>query len=578
MIVYGDLHSQEPAGVLLERLRLRADRGALGGPDERRGLLIEAGKLEQAVADALPGDETLRRIEAMTELAAAAFLGFAAARSVRDALARIELAPDRLLRLKEPEGFAFYTLYPEHYARTAELWLKNHADAPSKKAVVVGVRSIGTSLSAVVAQVLSRAGWTVRRLTVRPTGHPYRRRVELPDKALNGARFGLVVDEGPGRSGSSMAATAQALANAGLESSRIAFMPGHGGDPAAPGSEEVRRWWANTRRYVAGPDEPIFDGRSLVNALAERSGGPVVRIEDLSAGAWRMAVYSDARAWPAAFPAFERTKLRVVGADGSSVLWKFEGLTGGAEAGASRMTELAERGWTVAPLASALGFVARPWLSGKPLRRESRDEATLVHLGRYIAAAALPPVPESGRAAALEVSSGRSPEDRLRLERLREMLYWNVRESLGERLAERARALKGPQSEYSGPGYGDGRLGPEEWLRRPDGKLVKVDCVGHRTDHTVIGAQPVAWDLAGAIVEWELEDQAARTLLEAFSAVGGEPPSASALEFYRLAYAAFRLGQCAMCTGMADPEETLRLERAARFYRAQLAGRLAQSP
>jgi hypothetical protein len=426
--------------------------------------------------------------------------------------------------------------------------------------VVVGVRSIGTSLSAVVARVLAKSGWTVRRLTVRPAGHPYRRRVELPDAALDGVRFGLVVDEGPGRSGSSMAATAKALARAGLKPSCIAFLPGHGGDPEALGSEEVRRWWTDTRRYVAGPGEPIFAGGSLVEALAERSGGPVVRIEDLSAGAWRRIVYANETEWPAAFPAFERAKVRVVRADGSSLLWKFEGLTGGAEAGTSRMAELAERGWTIAPVTAVLGFVARPWVEGKPLRRESRDAKILTHLGHYIAAAALPSVPESERSAALQ--------------RLREMLYRNVRESLGEALAERARAWKGPESEGSGPSYGDGRLGPEEWLRRPDGRLVKVDCVGHRTDHTVIGVQPVTWDLAGAIVEWGLGDQATRTLLEAFSAVGGEPPPVAALEFYCLAYAAFRLGQCAMCMGMADTGDQRRLERAAEFYRAQLVRRL----
>jgi hypothetical protein len=561
MIVYGDPSHEEPAGILVERLKLRAGQESHEGTDGRRTLLIEAGKLEQALADVPAGESLMGQIERVTDLAADAFLGVSNFGPVREALARLEVRPDLPLRVKVPEGFAFYALYPEHYARAAELWIEDHEDAPSRRAVIVGVRSIGTGLSAVAARVLARAGWAVRRLTVRPAGHPYRRRVEIPIKALDGAAFGLVVDEGPGQSGSSMAAAAKALASAGLEPSSIAFLPGHGHSPGTAGSEEIRRWWAKTRRYVAGAGDPIFDGRPLPAVLAGCSGGPVVRMEGLGAGAWRRIVYPDEGEWPAAFPAFERNKYRAVFADGSSVLWKFEGLAGAAGAAASRMARLARRGWGPAPLACTHGFVARPWLEGKPLRREQGDGIVLARIGRYIADAAMPPVPETER--------------RSSVERLREMLYWNTRESLGEAMAERSRAWEGLAPETAWPTYGDGRLGPEEWLRESDGRLLKVDCVGHRTDHTMAGVQPVAWDLAGALVEWGLEGKAARLLLEAYSAAGGRTVPPEALMFYRMAYAAFRLGQCMLCAGMGDPGERRRLERAGEFYRAQLARLLA---
>lgn len=324
----------------------------------------------------------------------------------------------------------------------------------------------------------------------------------------------------------------------------------------------MRDWWRATPRRVAGPDAPVFGGKTLAEMLAGRSGGPVVRVEDLGGGVWRGAAYPDERQWPAAFPAFERAKYRAVRADGSAVLWKFEGLAGGAEEGAARMAELARRGWTLAPLDCALGFVARSWVEAAPLCREDRDPALLRRIGRYIAEAALPAV--------------QVVEQRAGLERLREMLYWNVREALGVAAAERASAYRGLAPEYPWPSYGDGRLGPEEWLRRPDGRLLKVDGVGHRNDHTAVGAQPVAWDLAGAMVEWDLDDGAARPLLETFAKAGGEPPPVSALSFYRLAYAAFRLGQCVMCAGMADSAERRRLEAAGGFYRSQLERRLAR--
>ena len=531
------------------------------GPDARRRLLIEAGQLEQALADRLENDTLVRRVMNVTDLAADAFLDNSNLGPLRKALAQIELPPELTVRVKVPEGFAFYALYPEQYAEAASRWVRDHADSGSRRAAVVGVRSIGTSLSAVVARVLAKAGWNVRRLTVRPTGHPYTRRVEILRENVQGAAFGLVVDEGPGQSGSSMAAAAQALVEAGLDRSGIGFFPGHDHGPGSAGTEDVRQWWADTPRYVVGPNEMSWEGRSLADELACRSGS-VVRVEDLSGGNWRHAVYPYEDDWPAAFAAFERAKYRVVRRDGSSVLWKFEGLTGGAEAGRNRMAWLARRGWTVAPVDLAHGFVARSWIEGKPLRLESCDAAVLDRIGRYIVDAADP-----------ELSI---LEQRTSLDRLREMLYWNTRESLGETMAEQTLRWKGLTPEHPYLAYGDGRLAPEEWIRRIDGRLIKVDCAGHSADHTVVGRQSLIWDLAGAMVEWRLDDETARPLLWAFSTAGGELPSAEVLAFYRMAYAAFRLGQCVICAGTSDPKEQRRLRRAGDFYKSQLAGLLAQ--
>jgi hypothetical protein len=124
--------------------------------------------------------------------------------------------------------------------------------------------------------------------------------------------------------------------------------------------------------------------------------------------------------------------------------------------------------------------------------------------------------------------------------------------------------------EHPWPAYGDGRLAPEEWIRSIDGRLIKVDCAGHSTDHTVIGRQPLIWDLAGATVEWRLDSETVRPLLSAFADAGGELPTPGTLAFYCAAYAAFRLGQCAICAGMSDPSEQRRLLRAGDFYESQL--------
>ena len=81
----------------------------------------------------------------------------------------------------------------------------------------------------------------------------------------------------------------------------------------------------------------------------------------------------------------------------------------------------------------------------------------------------------------------------------------------------------------------------------------------------------MTWDLAGALVEWELSGDAEARLLAAFAEAGGEAGSPAVLRFYRLAYAAFRAGQTALCAGMtADHSEQERLWRAHARYRDQL--------
>jgi hypothetical protein len=71
--------------------------------------------------------------------------------------------------VKIPEGYTFYALFPEQYLITASNWAQRHPG--TKNALVVGVRSIGISFSAVVTETLRLVGWTAARITVRASGH-----------------------------------------------------------------------------------------------------------------------------------------------------------------------------------------------------------------------------------------------------------------------------------------------------------------------------------------------------------------------------------------------------------------------
>jgi hypothetical protein len=191
----------------------------------------------------------------------------------------------------------------------------------------------------------------------------------------------------------------------------------------------------------------------------------------------------------------------------------------------------------------------------------------LTHIGAYIAKVAGDRLPKSEQATAIV--------------RLGEMLYWNTWETIGESEANRLKQWAEPViaalSRISPLAYGDGRLAPHEWLRTPVGQLIKADATGHSVDHTIIGRQSVAWDLAGAIVEWSLGSAATATLLKGFRNAGGQYLEGETFTFYQLAYAAFRTGLSTMCANMSanDPVEQDRLWRAYESYRAKLATTLS---
>ena len=584
MLVYGDPSSVEPPARSIRRVcdRLEAliARTRPGHPpplDDLRAFLIHAGQLEQAADDAADVDRSVSdALLALTDHAARAFVahphaglegpsgdlarGIAGARSLVSDLLRI---PTTHWTVKTPEGYAFYALYPEQYAHAARRWARDHPDAGLT--LVVGLRSIGTSLSAVVAQALQRLGHPATRLTLRPAGDPFGRRASIDPRRIAGTTYALVVDEGPGLSGSSMAAAGAALAGAGIDRRNIAFLPAHENGPGPAASDETRTWWNTTPAYTTSLDETRWSGLTLAEHLAARTADlfdvrfDQVTVQDLSAGRWRPHAFESSTQWPATCTSFERTKYRCTSPDGRALLWKFAGLTPDAESIADQQSRLAAAGWTAAPVDRTLGFVATDWVEGRPHSRADGAPGLLTHIGRYVTAASalVPPLDFD--------------EQRKSFDRLAEMIAVNIEKTLGEpgatRARERVEAARPSSSSRPIPAYADGRLAPHEWLRTPDHRVLKLDCAGHTADHTLVGRQPLAWDLAGALIEWNLSPDEARPLLDAADSPVGD------LDFHRLAYATFRMGMCLLCADMTphDHEEQSRLRRAASFYRDTVA-------
>jgi hypothetical protein len=114
---------------------------------------------------------------------------------------------------------------------------------------------------------------------------------------------------------------------------------------------------------------------------------------------------------------------------------------------------------------------------------------------------------------------------------------------------------------------------PFEWVASTQGELLKTDAISHGDNHFFPGPCDISWDLAGAIVEWDLPSEASEFLLRRFKQLSGMDVTLS-LAAYMLAYCVFRLGFCKMAssTVLGSREET-RLEAAYRWYRSK-AGKM----
>jgi len=121
------------------------------------------------------------------------------------------------------------------------------------------------------------------------------------------------------------------------------------------------------------------------------------------------------------------------------------------------------------------------------------------------------------------------------------------------------------------PVIADGRMQPHEWLLTQEGLLLKTDSGSHGDDHFFPGPTDIAWDLAGAIVEWRMNEQEARDFLDRYRCASGDEPSARINGFIR-AYAVFRAAYCLMAANaMKGSDEEARLRDAAGEYKKMAA-------
>lgn len=493
-----------PTRRLLDELRAEIQTGTAGSLMDA---LVRAGEIEAGLADA--GSPTADRMaNVVNQLAVTACGASSSSVAQSSVVATLEHLADcpSHVRCAHPEGFSYYGLHPLDFA---DLVAKIHSHLKSRVAVI-GIRSVGATLGAIVAAALRARGTIAERITVRPEGEPYERRAAFTPAQLQWIQEELqkhadfaVVDEGPGFSSSTFLSVARALLAAGVPDSSIVLLCSRP-FPAHLDSSALHREWRRFRSYRIeyGRRVPRTAGRSLGN------------------GAWRDFLFSDRAHWPACWTDQERIKH--FSTDGKT-FFKFEGFGRYGHRARQQAAALEQAGFSPRLNDYDSGYAGYEFVRGRPLSQRDLTAALLEHMAAYCA---------------FRVSN--FPSEYADPALLGDMLRVNLRTEFGIQDFKLEIPVKRPV-------YPDCRMLPHEWLFTPGRNILKSDAVGHGEGHQLPGPADIAWDLAGTIVEWQLPAAVADYFLRSYRRQSGDNPAAR-LPAYLLLYLVLRMAQCRMAS------------------------------
>jgi hypothetical protein len=558
MMVFRDVRQQLPGSQLRSELLSEVEALHCAQSADLENLLmsvfLRAGELECALTDLAEADSTIQSpssalLPKVTDLIAQALLSPERTREIATTASALMRQVDcpATVQVSPPEGFCFYALHPFDYVECA----RNLSLPASGEVLVIGIRSMGTTLSAMVlAAVAQRIGHDAqaRRITVRPEGHPYDRTLNLKEHQRetildhNGrSALFLVVDEGPGLSGSSFLSVGDALTALGVSRDRIRFMCSRHADPDALVSNDAAARWRSFNSIVASPT------RHAPNSDVVPISGGHWRSRVLADAKYSSTKYRDPENWPAVWEQLSPAKY--LSKDGG-VVFKYEGLGRYGAAVSKRTQIVAEAGYTVTSSVSRNGFAAYPWIYGRLLSTDDVSSELLRKISEYIAF----------RSRAFQVGDAEPAT-------LEEMARFNFDLLAGREMNRNF------QLAVERPVIADARMMPHEWIRVDDtGQLLKLDCAAHGDDHFLPGPVDIAWDLAGIILEWQLSEDARDFFLSCYEQASGDRPRPR-LQNYLIAYSAFQAGYSEMAAsaiGISDSEESRRLIRDRDRHRREL--------
>jgi hypothetical protein len=562
MIVYRKTEEECVTLELLMEVAALAEKAELRH-DAATELLIEMGRLEAGVTDAIfPEADGVNQLSMAARrasvLAGHVFLASweertkdAAEWASRLLSALKGLAAMALpwkIKTRVPEGYVHYGLFPEVYIKAAKDFFERVRPA---EAVCIGLRSIGTSLSAVVAATLEELGCQVRSFTFRPKGHPFRRKARLSaqlEEALKeaGCTF-LIVDEGPGLSGTSFSSAAKKISSLGVDDKNIFIFPSWAPDGTAFISAEAREVWGRHEKFTSSFEELWIKSGRLAR---EASVGPALL--DISAGMWRTLFYKGESEYPATHPRHERRKYLSEG----EVLLKFAGHGRYGREKLRRASAIADAGYGLPVEGIYNGFIKSGFVEARPLTRSGMNQVLLDEMARYLAF----------------LRKNFEAEKGMAFDEFCQMATRNITLGLGGEWAEKTAAFEALKGVYESgaPVEVDGRMTPVEWLLTKNG-YKKADSLDHHSDQFFPSSQDISWDLASAIIEFDMSPMEQRYFVSMYSAKARETVSPDRLRLYMVAYLSFKLGYASFAAEeLAATPEGPRFKDQASRYAARL--------
>lgn len=503
-------------------------------------LLIDCGELECALTDTVCNEEdsvtsTVRLLREMTILAGKIFVQswensrvdrcyFYQLHSMHSALKKVRLP--EIVPFGVSEGFAFYGLFPETYLETAKKFARQCYKRPL---TIIGLRTIGTTLSAIVSATLTMLGYDNTSFTVRPRGEPFDRKIrvskelELFVNSRAGGGF-IITDEGPGLSGSSFGGTAQFLSELGVHDKNIFFFPGWEPDSSVMNSPGARDHWERHPKMLTSFESVWIDSGKMHRWLNTDS------LIDLSAGMWRERLLMNSSEIPPVHPHHERRKYLVVKdplRNNPSTLIKFSGLGRYGEMTFRRAEILQVSGMSLPVKNYENGFIEYEFVEGKHRWMKEITTSFLYSAAKYLAFLKN----------TFPVGDVVSPDA------MREMVKINISESIGDAFLDKLNVFHQYTNDiYPENGTAvDGRMQLHKFLQY-DNRIIKIDNTDHHQDQFFPGCQDIAWDIAGGIIEWDLNHDNENRFINVYIKESGDISVRKRVYPNKIAYCALRVG------------------------------------
>jgi hypothetical protein len=570
MIVYRNHHPNSPPSESIQRILnlISVMKSGNGTYQKAVSLLIECGELETGVTDALSGivDRTCEEIDLCRKLSIISGkivcqlwetekIEIGNIDKIEESLNKLQRSTlPALIPLCIPEGFVYYGLYPETYIQAADIFL---SEIKPESVVIVGIRTIGTQLSALVAARMEKYRCKVDSFTVRTKGHPFSRYIEFSEQqkqrlSKNDSTWVIVVDEGPGLSGSTICGTLLKINECGVPRERTVVFPSWIPDGKLFISAIARSIWGDYKKYLGSFDEMWIRNGRLEKQFDKRI------YREISCGMWRSYLMRNEDSFPAVHPNHERRKFILCNNEQESFsIAKFAGLGRYGEIVANRGCLLALTGLTPAIHKFTDGFIEMDFIEGGLVVPGEPDNKLLETVARYCTF--------------LKVNCAAEPTTTY--SSIMEMIRVNVGEGLGSQWLGKVDIL---EKLYSSSIYEDrvvdidGRMFPHKWVKTASG-YVKIDHLEHHADEFFHGPQNIAWDLAGFSVEFELSQKKRDILVQLYIQYSNDYSIIEVLPFFIIAYLSFRLGYVSLASqSLRGQADSLRFDTLIAKYKADL--------